>query len=165
MQQSRLCTVCERQKSKETLVFINHCSLYTAEELYFGKTTIAYFVSQKRLIFQGWSNMPVWFTLRKNTEQLYRNLWVYPQAAGISLRDSRSSRCQLLPQTRLPTQSKNSPDHSFTFLIPKIIFSLVIFCSFHICKSQYTHERSNLHLLHLPGVIRIYRGKIHTMEF
>lgn len=120
--------------------------LLSSQGIYFGKTTIAYFVSQKRLICQGWSNIPVSFTLRKNTEQLHRNLWLYPQTAGISLGSIQN--------------------HSFTFLIVKIIFSLVIFCSFHICKSQYAHGRSNLHLLLLPGLICIrWGGKIHTMEF
>lgn len=123
MQQSRLRAVWVRWKWKETLVFIYHCSFYPAEELYFGKTTTDYFVSQKRLICQAWSNVPELFTLRRNREQLHRNPCCSFGFIPTQLRSAwnpRSSWCQLLPQRQFPAASKPSPDHSFTFIFAKI---------------------------------------------
>lgn len=91
---------------------------------------------------------------------------------GLSLHswDQTRKQSQLLMPTIAPNTAPNatqtSPDHSFTFVTAKIIFFLVIFCSFQICKRQYTHGRSNPHLLPVPGLICIHWGvKTDTTKF
>jgi len=69
-----ICTPCVWDRNRRQH-FLYHWSFYPGEEHYFGKSTIAYFISQKRFLCQGGSNIPVLFTLRRNMEQLHRNLW------------------------------------------------------------------------------------------